>query len=154
MIASIWKFLQLHLKRDSGTGVFLWILRNFFCRTPMLAAPELNKCFLLPLVKVVYHTTESILGPKMWGMAPTEIRKTSSINKFTKLIRKWVPQKGHYRLFKPYITFGFVSIASLIWSIVSSYTIYLLSETLTETWVRKMSIKLAIPIWYCQVLTA
>ena len=31
--------LKLYLKRDSGTGVFLWILRNFY-RTPPVAASE------------------------------------------------------------------------------------------------------------------
>ena len=35
--------LQLYLKRDSGTGVFQWILRNFehlFYRTPLVAVSE------------------------------------------------------------------------------------------------------------------
>ena len=31
--------LKLYLKRDSGTGVFFWILRNFY-RTPPVAASE------------------------------------------------------------------------------------------------------------------
>ena len=37
--------LQLYLKRDSGTGVFLWNLQNFwehiFSRTPLVAATEI-----------------------------------------------------------------------------------------------------------------
>ena len=39
--------LQLYWKRDSGTGVFLWILRNFYehflYRTPPVAASETSK---------------------------------------------------------------------------------------------------------------
>ena len=38
--------LQLYQKRDSGTGVFLWILQNFqehlFYRTPLVAASLCN----------------------------------------------------------------------------------------------------------------
>ena len=46
--------------------------------------------FIVPFARTVYHDTESIsyLGPKIWDIVPSELKKAQSLNSFKKSIRK------------------------------------------------------------------
>ena len=139
---------------------------ELFQRRETEHSPGVNQDFLLPSIRTVYHRTESTSywGPNIRGMVLTEIRETSSINKFKNFVRKWVPQNCPCRLWKPYITgFGFINLSWLIWSIdlldFNCFNLlphrknYLLSENLGETWVSQILIKATIRFWYYRDLT-
>ena len=63
-----------------------------------------NQDFLQQSVRTVYQGTENIsyLGPKIWDMVPTEIKKTSSINKFinvtSRSIKSALAEPGNHTL--------------------------------------------------------
>ena len=59
----------------------------------------------LSFARTVYHDTESIshLGPKIWDIAPTEIKNAQSLNSFKKSIRKWIPNNCPCRLCNRYV---------------------------------------------------
>ena len=65
-------------------------------------------------VKTVLWGTETLahLGPKIWSIVPTDMKKFS-LSKFTKKIRKWRTDKCPCRLCKTYVCgLGFVTISS------------------------------------------
>ena len=61
--------------------------------------------FIVPFARTVYHGTESIsyLGPKIWDIVPSELKKAQSLNSFKKSIRKWAPDNCPCRLCKRYV---------------------------------------------------
>ena len=64
-------------------------------------------------VRKVGTGTESLahLGPKIWAMIPTTIKKCKSLFSFKREIRKWTPDKCPCRLCKLYIKdLGFVEV--------------------------------------------
>ena len=69
--------LQLYYKRDSGTGVLLWILRNFweqlFCRTPP------DDCFCRKLCVEIYKTMNN-LNPWFMNRVTQIVLKFSVLN--------------------------------------------------------------------------
>ena len=58
--------------------------------------------FRLSFARTVYHGTESMshLGPEIWDIVPTELKKAQSLNSFKKSIRKWIPNNFPCRLCK------------------------------------------------------
>ena len=46
-----------------------------------------------PIVNTVYNGSETVLfmGPKIWELNPTQIKKLISMNDFKKAIKKWKP---------------------------------------------------------------
>ena len=58
------------------------------------------------MVDSVYNGTETIsfLGPEIWELIPTEIKKLFSLNGFKKAIKKWKPVNYPCRLCKTYIS--------------------------------------------------
>ena len=63
-------------------------------------------------VKSVFHGSEiiSYLGPKIWDIAPLELKQLTSLNAFKKGIEKRQPKSCPWRLRKQYIlNLGFIS---------------------------------------------
>ena len=58
--------------------------------------------FIVPFARTIYHGTESIsyLGPKIWDIVPSELKKAQSLNSFKKSISKWAPDDCPCRLVK------------------------------------------------------
>ena len=61
--------------------------------------------FSRPLVKSVYHGTESIsyLGSKIWDILPDECKTIQNLDTFKIKIKKWKPENCPCRLCKVYI---------------------------------------------------
>ena len=61
--------------------------------------------FSRPIVKTVYHGTESIsyLGPKIWDILPEKLRNMGNPESFKKEIKTWRPHNCPCRLRKVYI---------------------------------------------------
>ena len=61
--------------------------------------------FSMPMVKSVYHRTESIsyLGPKIWDKLPKNLKNIETVEHFKKEIKTWKPDKCPCRLCKVYI---------------------------------------------------
>ena len=57
-------------------------------------------------VKTVHNGIQSVryLGLKIWELVPNNIKYSSSLNKFKKLIKSWKPEACPCRLCKIYIT--------------------------------------------------
>ena len=55
--------------------------------------------------KTVKYGLETLrnLGPKLWGMVPTDIRESQSLSAFKNNIKKWVPQNCPCRLCKTFV---------------------------------------------------
>ena len=53
-----------------------------------------NNSFKSRRVNSVWHGTESVsyLGPKIWDLAPNEIKESESLNGFKFKIKRWVPE--------------------------------------------------------------
>ena len=67
--------------------------------------------FSIPPVTSVYNGTESLsfLGPMIWGIVPTELKKVKSLSGFKSGIKNWWPQNCPCRLCKRYLRkIGFV----------------------------------------------
>ena len=67
--------------------------------------------FSIPPVRSVYNGTESLsfLGPKIWDIVPTELKKVKSLNTFKSGIKNWWSQNCPCRLCKRYLpNIGFV----------------------------------------------
>ena len=67
--------------------------------------------FFRPLVKSVYHRTESLsyLGPKFWDIFPNIYKNTDSLDKFKKAIKKWKSDNCPCGICKKYIAnVGFI----------------------------------------------
>ena len=61
--------------------------------------------FSRPMVKSVYHRTESIscLGPKLWDILPEKLKNVDNLEYFEKEIKTWKPDNCPSRLCKVYI---------------------------------------------------
>ena len=61
--------------------------------------------FLIPTVKAVYHGSESMknLGPRIWNLAPDNLKQLGDIDSFKTEIKNWIPAKCPCRLCKTYI---------------------------------------------------
>ena len=61
--------------------------------------------FSRPIVKTVYHGTESLsyLGPKIWDILPEKLRNMDNLESFKKEIKTWRPDNCPCRLCKVYI---------------------------------------------------
>ena len=61
--------------------------------------------FPRPMVKSVYHRTESIsyLEPKIWDILPEKLKNIGDLEHFKKEIKTWTPDNCPCRLFKVYI---------------------------------------------------
>ena len=61
--------------------------------------------FSRPMVKSVYHGTESIscLGPKLWDILPEKLKNVDNLEYFEKQIKTWKPDNCPSRLCKVYI---------------------------------------------------
>ena len=61
--------------------------------------------FSRPMVKSVYHGTESIshLGPKIWDILPENLKSIDNLEHFKKEIKLWKPDNFPCRLCKVYI---------------------------------------------------
>ena len=61
--------------------------------------------FSRPMVKSVYHGTESIscLGPKLWDILPEKRKSVDNLEHFEKEIKTWKPDNCPSRLCKVYI---------------------------------------------------
>ena len=65
----------------------------------------------IPRIESVYNGSESIayVGPKIWGMVPSELKEMSSISSFKKEIKEWHPSNCPCRLCKRYLgNIGFI----------------------------------------------
>ena len=58
--------------------------------------------FSRPMVKSVYHGTESIsyLGPKIWDILPEKLKNIDNLEHFKKEIKTWTPDNCPCRLCK------------------------------------------------------
>ena len=56
--------------------------------------------FARPIVKTVYHGTESLsyLGPKLWDILPEKLRNMDNLESFKKEIKTWRPDNCPCRL--------------------------------------------------------
>ena len=62
-------------------------------------------------MKTVYNGKETVsyLGPKIWGLVPSELKEKQSIAAFKNEIKKWKPNDCPCRLCKSYIAgVGFI----------------------------------------------
>ena len=61
--------------------------------------------FSRPIVKTVYHATESLsyLGPKIWDILPEKLRNMDNLESFKKEIKTWRKDNCPCRLCKVYI---------------------------------------------------
>ena len=61
--------------------------------------------FSRPIVKSVYHGTESIsfLGPKIWDILPETLKNIENLEHFKKEVKTWKPDNCPCRLCKVYI---------------------------------------------------
>ena len=61
--------------------------------------------FSRPLVKTVYHGTESIsyLGPKIWDILPEKLKSIDNLEHFKKEIKTWKSDNCPCRMYKVYI---------------------------------------------------
>ena len=61
--------------------------------------------FSRPLVKSVYHGTESVsfLGPKIWDILPEKLKKIENQEHFKKEVKSWKPDNCPCRLCKVFI---------------------------------------------------
>ena len=61
--------------------------------------------FSRPMIKNVYHGTESIsyLGPKVWDILPEKLKNTDNLQHFKKEIKTWKPDNCPCRMCKVYI---------------------------------------------------
>ena len=60
--------------------------------------------FSRPMIKNVYHGTESIsyLGPKVWDILPEKLKNTDNLQHFKKEIKTWKPDNCPCRICKVY----------------------------------------------------
>ena len=67
---------------------------------------RLNSQFFRPLVRSVFHGTESIsnLGPVIWDIVPDSYKNLQNFSVFKNRIKKWKPENGPCRLCKTYIS--------------------------------------------------
>ena len=87
------------------------ILREIFVRKISLYNLRRNNTFERRQVHSVYHSTEllSFLGPKIWDLAPLELKQLESLEIFKLKIKKWIPFESPCRLRRTYIQqVGFV----------------------------------------------
>ena len=73
--------------------------------------PSQNSQFFGPLVKSVYHGTESLsyLGLKVWDILPNTYKNIDGLHKFKKAIKKWKPENCFCRICEKYIVnIGFI----------------------------------------------
>ena len=57
-----------------------------------------------PIKTVTYGSeTVSFLGPKIWNLVPTDIKREESLSGFKRKIKKWTPQECPCRLCRNYI---------------------------------------------------
>ena len=57
--------------------------------------------FTVTFTRTLYHGSENIsyLGRKIWGILPTSFKEADLFNSFKKLVKKWVSQACHCRLY-------------------------------------------------------
>ena len=67
---------------------------------------RLNSLFPRPLVRSVFHGTESIsyLGPVIWYILPDSYKNLPNFSVFKSRIKKWKPENWYCRLCKTYIS--------------------------------------------------
>ena len=67
---------------------------------------RLNSQFSRPLVRSVFHGTESIpyLGPVIWDILPDSSKNLPNFSVFKSRIKKWKPENCPCRLCKTYIS--------------------------------------------------
>ena len=67
---------------------------------------RLNSQFSRPLVRSVFHGTESIsyLGPVIWDILPDSYKNVLNFSDFKTKIKKWKPKNCPCRLSKTYIS--------------------------------------------------
>ena len=67
---------------------------------------RLNSQFSRPLVRSVFHGTESIsyLGPVIWDILPDSYKNLPNVSVFKNRIKKWKPENCPCRLCKTYIS--------------------------------------------------
>ena len=61
--------------------------------------------FVIPQVKSVYNGLESIgvLGPKIWGSFPNDLKNKESVDSFKTAFKRWKPELYPCRLYKTYL---------------------------------------------------
>ena len=64
-----------------------------------------NSQFFGPLVKPVYHGTESLsyLGSKVWDILPNIYKNINGLHKLKNAVMKWKPENCPCRICKKYI---------------------------------------------------
>ena len=70
-----------------------------------------NNSFTSHQVNSVYHGTESLsfLGPKLWDLAPLEIKESENVNIFNSKIKRWAPSHCPRRICRTYLQhIGFI----------------------------------------------
>ena len=82
--------------------------------------------FSIPYVKTVYHGSESLsnLGPKIWNLVPSTLKKLDDVKSFKTQIKKWEPENCPYRLCKTYIPQIHIVFLTILFNlIILCYTI-------------------------------
>ena len=107
--------VSIHHKNIQSLAIEMYKVKNEIA--PMITANVFTRMpenhynfrhrsdFIVPFARTVYHGTESIsyLGPKIWDIVPSELKKAQSLNGFKKSIRKWAPDNCPCRLCKRYV---------------------------------------------------
>ena len=64
-----------------------------------------NSQFSRPRINTVYHGTESIsnLGPNLWDLVPSNLKKINELDKFKKATKQWKPEDCPLRLCKVFV---------------------------------------------------
>ena len=87
------------------------ILREIFLPKISLHNLRRNNTFERGHVRSVYHGTKSLsfLGPKIWDLAPLELKQLESLQVFKLKMKKWIPFECPCRLCQTYVKqVGFV----------------------------------------------
>ena len=94
------------------------VVRNIFTeKTTHPYNLQLNSQFSSPLVRSVFHGTESIsyLGPVIWNVLPDIYKNLPNFSDFRNRIKKWKPDNCPCKLCKTYISrVGFIYAPTLL----------------------------------------
>ena len=87
------------------------IVKEIFQERFVLYNLHHNNSFTSHQVNSIYHGTESLsfLGPKLWDLAPLEIKESENVNIFKSKIKRWTPSHCPCRICRTYLQhLGFI----------------------------------------------
>ena len=88
-----------------SNGLSTFLIKDIF---PLNRNPYIlrqNSQFSRFQINRVYHGTENILtlGPKIWDLLPSNLKKMRDLDKSKKAIKQWKPEDCPFRLCKVFV---------------------------------------------------